>query len=139
MILCRVLVVFVEYIHSFCQGRSCVARMQALISARWSVNHTLMFVALSTFTVANEMAPQVKEAFINRPHFVDSAPGFIRMQVLSPQENPDEIWMMTYWADEESYAAWYKNHMQESHQNVPKGLRLVPHSAKVRFFEQICE
>lgn len=98
-----------------------------------------MFIALSTFTVANEMAPQVKEAFINRPHFVDSAPGFIRMQVLSPQENPDEIWMMTYWADEESYSAWYKNHMQESHQHVPKGLRLVPHSSKVRFFDQVCE
>ena len=41
------------------------------------------FVALSWFTVANGMADQVKDAFINRPHLVDTAPGFLRMQVIT--------------------------------------------------------
>jgi heme-degrading monooxygenase HmoA len=39
------------------------------------------FIALSRFAVANGMADQVKEAFMHRPHLVDDAPGFLRMQV----------------------------------------------------------
>jgi hypothetical protein len=30
------------------------------------------FIALSRFTIANGMADQVKDAFINRPHLVDT-------------------------------------------------------------------
>ncbi|MDX5420791.1 MAG: antibiotic biosynthesis monooxygenase [Hymenobacteraceae bacterium] len=96
-----------------------------------------MFIALSTFEIANGMAAEVKEAFINRPRFVDNAPGFVKLDVLCPQEKPEEIWLMTFWADEESYQIWYRNHMKESHNNIPKGLKLVPHSAKVRFFDHI--
>lgn len=96
-----------------------------------------MFVAMSTFTVANDMAPEVKEAFIKRPHLVDNAPGYIKMDVLSPQDSPEEIWLFTYWTDEESYTVWYKNHMKESHQDIPKGLKLVPRSNKIRFFDHI--
>ena len=44
------------------------------------------FVALSRFTVANGMADQVKDAFINRPHLVDTARGFLRMQVITPSD-----------------------------------------------------
>ena len=95
-----------------------------------------MFVALSKFTVANGMTPQVKEAFANRPHLVDSAPGFLRMDVISPLDNPDEIWLITYWTDESSYRVWHRSHeYHASHKGIPKGLKLVPKSAQVRFFE----
>lgn len=99
-----------------------------------------MFIALSTFTIANDMAPAVKQAFINRPGLVEGAPGFIRLQVISPQDNPQEIWLITHWQDEESYKTWHHSHMyHDSHSGIPKGLKLVPRSAKVRFFEHICE
>lgn len=98
-----------------------------------------MFIAVSTFTVANDMVPEVKEAFIKRPGLVDNAPGFIKMYVLSPHDKPEEIWLLTYWQDEESYTTWYKNHMQASHTGIPKGLKLVPHSAQVRFFDLVSE
>jgi heme-degrading monooxygenase HmoA len=97
-----------------------------------------MFVALSKFTVANGMTPQVKEAFANRPHLVDSAPGFLRMDVISPLENPDEIWLITYWTDENSYRIWHRSHeYHESHKGIPKGLKLVPKSAQICFFEYV--
>ena len=97
-----------------------------------------MFVALSKFTVANGMAPQIKEAFLNRPHLVDTAPGFLRMDVISPVDNPDEIWLLTYWADESSYKVWHRSHAyHDSHKGIPKGLRLVPKSAQVSFFEHV--
>ncbi len=95
-----------------------------------------MFVAMSKFTVANGMTPQVKEAFANRPHLVDSAPGFLRMDVISPLDNPDEIWLITYWTDESSYRTWHRSHeYHASHKGIPKGLKLVPKSAQIRFFE----
>lgn len=97
-----------------------------------------MFIALSTFTIANDMAPEVKEAFINRPHLVDAAPGFQKMEVFCPQDNPNEIWLMTYWADESSYQVWHKSHLyHDSHKGIPKGLKLVPRSAQIRFFSLI--
>ena len=58
------------------------------------------FVALSRFVVANGMIDEVKAAFRNRPHLVEEAPGFVRMEVLSPLDRPEEVWLMTYWSDE---------------------------------------
>jgi heme oxygenase (mycobilin-producing) len=96
-----------------------------------------MFVAVSIFEVANDMAVEVKKAFIERPHLVDKAAGFLEMKVLSPKENHNEIWVTTFWEAESQYLDWYKHHMKESHLGIPKGLKLVPGSTKVRYFEQV--
>ncbi|HYO91528.1 MAG TPA: antibiotic biosynthesis monooxygenase, partial [Pyrinomonadaceae bacterium] len=100
---------------------------------------TVAFVALSRFTVANEMTREVKQAFLERPHLVDKAPGFLRLEVLTPLENPDEIWLFTYWTDEQSFKVWHHSHLyHESHKAIPKGLKLVPKSASLRYFEHVC-
>lgn len=97
-----------------------------------------LFVALSKFAVANGMTEEVKEAFVARPHLVDSADGFVRLDVLSPKEEPNEIWLVTYWRDEESYRVWHKSHMyRDSHKGIPKGLKLDPTATEIRFFEHI--
>jgi hypothetical protein len=61
-----------------------------------------MFVVISKFMVDNRngMTESVKKAFIARSHNVDKIAGFVRMEVLSPVENLDEIWLVTYWADQ---------------------------------------
>jgi hypothetical protein len=56
-----------------------------------------VFVALSRFTIANGMEEEVKAAFRARPHGVDHAPGFVRMEVLCPFDRPQEIWLITHW------------------------------------------
>ncbi len=97
------------------------------------------FVALSRFVIKNEMELEVREAFRNRPHLVDDAPGFLRMEVLSPQDDAHEIWLMTFWTDEASFRTWHHSHLyRESHKGIPKGLKLVPKSVELRFFEHIC-
>jgi len=97
-----------------------------------------MFIALSQFTVANQMTEQVKEAFLRRPHLVEAAPGFLRLDVLSPLDNRDEIWLLTYWRDEESFKLWHRSHLyHDSHKGIPKGLKLVPKSTRLRFFEHV--
>ena len=100
-----------------------------------------MFAVLSKFTIANgpHLEAEVKQAFIDRPRLVESAPGFLRLDVLSPLENPDQIWLLTYWADEASFNSWYRtHHYQASHKEIPNGLRLVPNSTEICFFEYIC-
>ena len=96
------------------------------------------FVALSRFIVANGMTPEVKQAFIDRPHLVDDVPGFIRMDVISPLDNSDEIWLITFWSDEESYRTWHRGHTyRESHAGIPKGLRLDPKGTSIRLFDYV--
>lgn len=96
------------------------------------------FVALSRFVVANDKTREVKDAFASRPHLVDSAPGFLRMEVLSPHDTPDEIWLLTYWTEESHYRTWHGSHIyRESHKGIPKGLKLVPKSAQIRFFDHV--
>ncbi len=96
------------------------------------------FVALSRFVVANGMTEAVKEAFVRRPHLVDRAPGFLRLDVISPLDTPDEIWLLTYWIDEQSYRCWHRGHTyRAAHIGIPKGLKLVRGSAQVRSFEHV--
>jgi heme-degrading monooxygenase HmoA len=84
------------------------------------------------------MSEQVKEAFTKRPHLVEEAPGFLRLEVISPLDNGDEIWLLTYWRDEESFRSWHHSHLyHDSHRGIPKGLKLVPQSARLRFFEHV--
>jgi heme-degrading monooxygenase HmoA len=95
-----------------------------------------MFIAMSRFTIGNDMAAEVRAAFQARPHLVDSAPGFAGMEVMSPLQNAKEIWLLTRWTDEASYKAWHRGHTyHEAHAAIPKGLKLVPKSAEILLFE----
>jgi heme-degrading monooxygenase HmoA len=99
-----------------------------------------MIVALSCFTIANDMSDAVRAAFRHRPHLVDFAPGFLGMEVMSPVDRQAEIWLVTRWSDEHSYHSWHRGHeYHESHKGIPKGLKLVPGSAKVTLFEVFAE
>ncbi len=99
-----------------------------------------MIVVLSRFTIANNMAEEVRIAFTQRPHLVDEAPGFLGMEVMSPTDNPTEVWLFTRWSDEQSYSDWHKGHeYHESHKGIPKGLKLVPGSTKITLLEVFAE
>ena len=96
------------------------------------------FVALSKFVVANGMMAEVKTAFRARPHLVDNSAGYLRMEVISPLDRPEEIWLITFWRDEESYRAWHHSHLyHDSHRGIPKGLKLVPGETQIRGFEHV--
>jgi heme-degrading monooxygenase HmoA len=60
------------------------------------------------------------------------------MEVLSPRERPEEIWLVTFWTDEASFRAWHHSHLyRESHLGIPKGLKLVRGETEVRTFEHV--
>ena len=96
------------------------------------------YVALSRFRVRNDMAGEVARAFRERPHLVDDAPGFVRMDVLTPAEDGKEFWLLTYWSDEASFRAWHSSHLyRDSHAGIPKGLKLDPSATELRGFHWV--
>lgn len=98
-----------------------------------------MFVALSKFKVANGMDQAVRDAFLARPHYVDSAPGFVRMEVIQPVEVAQEFWLITYWTKEAAFQHWHRSEAhQQSHRFIPKGLKLEKGSTEVRYFHHLC-
>ena len=99
-----------------------------------------MFVVVSRFAIANDMLDSVRQAFKSRPHRVDQEPGFIRMEVLSPTDKPEEIWLKTYWQDEASFNRWHHSEAyRESHKGIPRGLKLHPGRTEIIRFEVIAE
>ena len=96
-----------------------------------------MIVAPSRFTIANDMAEEVRSAFRRAdPDLVDGADGSLGMEVMSPVDRTAEIWPATRWSDEQSYRAWHRGpEYHEAHEGIPKGLKLVPGSATVTLFE----
>lgn len=95
-----------------------------------------MIVALSRFTIANGMEHEVRSAFIQRPHLVDTASGFLGMEVMNSIDNPSEVWLFTRWSNQESFTDWHKGHdYHESHKGIPKGLKLVPNSTEIKLLE----
>lgn len=96
------------------------------------------YVSISRFRVRNGMENDVAEAFRGRPHLVDDAPGFVRMEVLSPAEDAAEFWLVTYWTDEASFRAWHHGHtFRESHAWIPKGLKLDAAATELRAFRYV--
>lgn len=99
-----------------------------------------LYIGFSRFTVANGKEAEVFDAFRARPHRVDAAPGFVRMEVLQALDDVREFWLLTYWTDEASFHAWHRGHpYKDSHAGIPRGLRLVPGSTQVRGLRQVTE
>jgi len=48
-----------------------------------------MILVIRKFTVRNGMEEAVRQAFVDRPHLVDSAPGYQRMEVLRALGHPE--------------------------------------------------
>lgn len=99
-----------------------------------------MFVALSKFKVANGMHDEVARAFRDRPHLVDNVEGFVRMDVISPCDDPAEFWLLTYWQTEKAYRQWHAGPAhKQSHQGIPSGLKLDRQSTLLRYFDHVTE
>lgn len=95
-------------------------------------------LVISKFRVANGMAQEVAAAFVNRPHLVEQHQGFLRMEVVRPQDEPDEFWLMTWWISREAFAEWHHGHTyRESHAGIPAGLKLVPAATELRYFTRV--
>ena len=97
-----------------------------------------MILAFSRFRVANELGNAVREAFLNRPGLVDKVPGFLGLEAFTDTEDAAVFYLITRWTDVESFRRWHggPDHRQ-SHEGIPKGLKLDPSFTLVRTLERI--
>jgi len=75
----------------------------------------MSIVKINAITVPEGAGPQLEERFAARKHAVDSAPGFEGFQLLRPTAGEDRYFVVTHWADEESYVAWRDGDARAAH------------------------
>ncbi|WP_257202503.1 antibiotic biosynthesis monooxygenase family protein [Corynebacterium cystitidis] len=75
----------------------------------------MSIVKINALTVPADAAETLEERFKARKHAVDSAPGFEGFQLLRPVKGEDRYFVVTRWADEESYAVWRDGDARAAH------------------------
>lgn len=68
-----------------------------------------MYVSVSRLRVAAERAPELVAAFRRRAHLVDTAEGFIDLQVWQSDREPTELMMVSRWRDRACFKAYMRS------------------------------
>lgn len=66
----------------------------------------MSIVKINAITVPAGAGAELEKRFAARKNAVDKAPGFEGFELLRPVAGDDRYFVVTRWADEESYAAW---------------------------------
>ena len=87
-------------------------------------------VKINAISVPPQAHEELEKRFANRAHTVDGTPGFEGFQLLRPVKGEDRYFVVTQWADEESFAAWRDGpaiaaHSGERAQLVSSGAELL--------------
>jgi heme-degrading monooxygenase HmoA len=97
-----------------------------------------VIVVVSRFRVANGLEETVRQAFIDRPHRVESAPGFLGIEALTDDEDPTIFYLVTRWTDRDAFEQWYgSDEHDRSHALIPRGLKLDAGFTMVRYLSPI--
>lgn len=74
---------------------------------------TGVYVSMSRLRVARERADDLVAAFRRRAHLVDTADGFLDLQVWQSDRDPEEVLMVSRWRDRDSFRTYMRS---EAHQ-----------------------
>jgi heme-degrading monooxygenase HmoA len=97
-----------------------------------------MLLAISRFKVANGLEEEVKQAFFNRPHLVDTAAGYLGMETFTLQGDATVFYLVTRWTDVERFKTWHTSPAHHaSHKGIPKGLKLDPTFTQITLMERL--
>ncbi|QCB27971.1 antibiotic biosynthesis monooxygenase family protein [Corynebacterium endometrii] len=66
----------------------------------------MSIVKINAISVPAGAGEELEKRFAARKNAVDSAPGFEGFELLRPVAGDDRYFVVTRWADEESFAAW---------------------------------
>ena len=97
-----------------------------------------MIVAMSRFRVTNRREEDVRQAFLNRPGFVDHQAGFLGMEVFQDRADGAVFYLITRWSDLGSFKSWHSGpEHKRSHERMPKGLKLDSTYTELRILERV--
>lgn len=84
------------------------------------------------------MEQAVAEAFSNRPGLVDAWPGFLGLETFTDTNDPAVFYLATRWTHRAAFHEWHHSAAhRESHQGMPKGLRLDPSETQLVELERL--
>jgi len=63
-------------------------------------------VKINAISVPPQAAEELERRFAARAGTVEKSPGFLGFQLLRPTAGEERYFVVTQWADEESFAAW---------------------------------
>lgn len=76
-------------------------------------------VKINAIHVPEGAGAQLEERFAARAGAVEGSPGFLGFQLLRPTAGEDRYFVVTQWADEESFAAWRDGQGRAAHAEKP--------------------
>jgi heme-degrading monooxygenase HmoA len=83
-----------------------------------------MYVSMSRLRVAASESDALVAAFRRRAHLVDSAPGFIDLEVWRSDRDAEEVLMVSRWRDRASFTAYMRSaEHQISHERIDPALQ----------------
>lgn len=96
----------------------------------------MSIVKINAISVPEGAGPELEARFIARKQAVDNSPGFEGFQLLRPVKGEDRYFVVTRWADEESYAAWRDGDARAAHGG---GRKPVASGAELLEFEVVLD
>ncbi|TIC85707.1 antibiotic biosynthesis monooxygenase [Nocardioides sp. GY 10127] len=82
-------------------------------------------VKINAISVPPGAGEELEKRFAARAHTVDGSPGFLGFQLLRPTAGETRYFVVTHWADEESFAAWRDGDARAAHA-APEGAGEAP-------------
>ncbi|MDT9593472.1 antibiotic biosynthesis monooxygenase [Nocardioides zeae] len=77
-------------------------------------------VKINAISVPPQAGAELEKRFAARAGTVEGQPGFLGFQLLRPTGGGDTYFVVTQWADEESFAAWRDGDARAAHA-TPEG------------------
>lgn len=75
----------------------------------------MSIVKINAITVPEGAGEELERRFAARKHAIDSQPGFEGFQLLRPVKGEERYFVVTRWADEASYNAWWEGAGRAGH------------------------
>jgi|SRR6476469_7260353 len=83
-----------------------------------------MYVSMSRLRVDPALSDALVAAFRRRAHLVDSAPGFVDLEVWRSDRDPEEVLMVSRWRDRASFTAYMRSDEHRiSHDRIEPSLQ----------------
>lgn len=75
----------------------------------------MSIVKINAITVPEGAGEELERRFAARKHAIDSQPGFEGFQLLRPVKGEERYFVVTRWADEDAYNAWWEGEGRAGH------------------------
>lgn len=92
-------------------------------------------VKINAIHVPAGAGPELEARFAQRAGAVEGSPGFLGFQLLRPVAGEDRYFVVTHWADEESFAAWRDGSGRAAHAGQGAGGGAAPVSSGADLLE----